>query len=217
MPMTLGTRVSLNYNLPSCNHARTLDSSGRRRSPFLSLNAGLNSPRPPPVYRYRMEDCVLRMRFCPSSFVVRRSVAVEVGLFDSAVNSAEDRDYLIRCAAVAPVACVGAPLVFYRVHPASATFNSARMIGAERAVLDKAFALPALRDRVFLRRRAYGLAHMSASYMLWRDSGRPRAALSEFVRSFTTWPLPFRRGDTKCSLYRLRFGARLLPAAIRGR
>ena len=169
-------------------------------------------PNCPPTHRsapHTLDECIIRIRFCPSSFVIRRSVAGAVGPIDSAVNSVEDRDFLIRCAAVA---CVVAPLVFYRLHPSSATFNSARMIAAERAVLDKSFALPALRGKSFLRHRGYGRAHLSASNMLWRNSERPLTALGEFAQSFVSWPLPFRRRDT---IYRLLFGVRLLLAAFR--
>ena len=159
-----------------------------------------------------------RTRFCPSSALLCRSTWEAVGGFDPAAAGTSDRDYWIRCAARTRVARLEAPLTFYRVHAGSMTATKIdAMVASERAVLDKAFAsIPALRGRTFLRRRADAMAHLSAAYTLWRDAGRPRVALSEFLRSHWSWPLPLPRGDTRAPLYRLRFGARLLLAALHG-
>jgi hypothetical protein len=112
---------------------------------------------------------------------------------------------------------VNAPLTFYRIHGGSMTLTKVdAMVASERAVLDKAFAsIPALRGRKLLMRRAHGMAHLSAACTLWQDAGRPRAALSQFVRSLLSWPLPLPPADTNSAINRLRFGLRLLIAALR--
>lgn len=165
-----------------------------------------------------LETHLTRTRFAPSSALFRRELWEKVGGFDPAAGGTSDRDYWIRCAARARVDRLDAPLTFYRVHGGSMTATKVdAMVASERAVLDKSFAsIPALRGRSLLKRRAYAMAHLSAAYTLWRDAGRPRVALSEFLRSQWSWPLPLSREDTKASMYRLRFGARLLLAALRG-
>jgi hypothetical protein len=152
---------------------------------------------------------VVRTRFCPSSALFRRSLWEAVGGFDPAVSGTADRDYWIRSAAISGVAILEAPLTFYRYHEGAMNRNTALMIAHERAVLDKAFKLPELRGRLWLRWRAYGLAALSAAYMHLCDAGHPHVAAGAYLKSFLYWPLPFCRSDTKRSLYRLRFGLRL--------
>ena len=181
----------------------------------ISTSALPESPNGSSVRRFSLTDIVLRSRFATSSVVVRKSVADAVGGFDPSLVPAEDRDCWLKCAAVAGVAYLTDELVYYRVHPTSLTFQSDRMIAAERRVLDKAFAtLPALRNRRTLRRKAYAMASLSASYMLWRDSGRPKEALREFARSLRLWPFPFLPSESKSPFYRLRFGIRLALAGV---
>jgi glycosyltransferase involved in cell wall biosynthesis len=165
-----------------------------------------------------LEAHLTRTRFCPSSALFRRTVWETIGGFDPQAAGTSDRDYWIRCAAHCCITRLDAPLTFYRIHRGSMTTTKVdSMIASEQAVLDKAFtSIPALRGRTLLRRRAYAMAHLSAAYTLWRDAGRPRVALSEFIRSQWSWPLPLSRADTKASMYRLRFGVRLLLAAFRG-
>ncbi|MBL9119739.1 MAG: glycosyltransferase family 2 protein [Phycisphaerae bacterium] len=170
----------------------------------------------PTVHDLPLASHLTRTRFCPSSALFRRSLWEQVGGFDPSTGGTSDRDYWIRCAAHARVARVDAPLTFYRVHGGSMTATKVdAMVASERTVLDKAFAsIPAIHGRTLLRRRAYAMAHLSAAYTLWRDAGRTRAALPEFLRSLLSWPLPLARTDTKSPLYRMRFGARLLLASV---
>ncbi|VTR95705.1 Glycosyl transferase OS=Singulisphaera acidiphila (strain ATCC BAA-1392 / DSM 18658 / VKM B-2454 / MOB10) GN=Sinac_2482 PE=4 SV=1: Glycos_transf_2 [Gemmata massiliana] len=165
-----------------------------------------------------LETHLLRTRFCPSSALFRRSLWEQVGGFDQAAGGTADRDYWIRCAAVSVVARIELPLTFYRIHNGSMTATKVdAMIASERAVLDKSFiSLSTIRGRMLLKRRAYAMAHLSAAYTLWRDAKRPRAASGQFFRSLLSWPLPLSRSDTNIPFYRLRFGARLLIAALRG-
>jgi glycosyltransferase involved in cell wall biosynthesis len=165
-----------------------------------------------------LDTHLTRTRFCPSSALFHRSLWEKVGGFDPAAGGASDRDYWIRCAAVGSVARLESPLTFYRRHGGSMTATKVdAMVANEREVLDKAFAsIPTLRGRLLLRRRAYAMAYLSAAYTLWRDAGRPRAALKQCLHSFLSWPLPLSRTETDSTFRRLRFAPRLLLAALLG-
>lgn len=152
---------------------------------------------------------VVRTRFCPSSAVFRRALLEQIGDFDPAVSGSADRDYWIRAAVASRVAVLESPLTFYRLHAGAMNRNAALMIAHERAVLDKSFAMPELRHRFFLRRRAYSLAASSAAFMLFRDAGRPRAAAVACLQSFLYYPLPFVDSETRTGLARLRLGLRI--------
>lgn len=156
-----------------------------------------------------LEAHVIRTLFCPSSALFRRTLLETIGDFDRAVSGSADRDYWIRAAVASRVAVLESPLTFYRLHAGAMNRNAALMIAHERAVLDKSFAMPELRHRFFLRRRAYSLAASSAAYMLFRDAGRSRAAAVACLKSFLYYPLPYKRSETRYRFYRLRLGLRI--------
>jgi glycosyltransferase involved in cell wall biosynthesis len=108
---------------------------------------------------YRLEELVGKMRFGPSSVVMRRSCLDEVGLFDPTLRCVEDRDLWVRFASRFRVAMLHAPLLWYRQHPASLSTKAASMEETERRVLTKLFAeVPALRGRRLLRRKTFSQA-----------------------------------------------------------
>lgn len=161
-----------------------------------------------------LEAHVIRTLFCPSSALFRRTLQENIGDFDRAVSGSADRDYWIRAAAASRVAVLQSPLTFYRLHAGSMNRNAVMMIAHEKAVLDQSFAMPELRHRFFLRRRAYGLAALSAAYMLLQDAGRSRAAAVSCLKSFLYFPLPFRKSETRIRLVRLRLGIRIALSVL---
>jgi glycosyltransferase involved in cell wall biosynthesis len=76
---------------------------------------------PPTAVALSHDSLVIRVRFCPSSALFRRSLWPAIGSFDPAVSAAADRDFWIRAALVSKVALLDAPLTFYRVHSHSMT------------------------------------------------------------------------------------------------
>jgi hypothetical protein len=159
---------------------------------------------------------VMKSRFGPGGVVVRKDCFDRVGGFDESLRSAEDRDMWIRLATRYPVGLMEAPLWWYRLHPASMSRNAEKMAHYERAVLDKAFAMPELQGRRRLRRKALGLADYAATLM-FRDSGRPWTAAKKIARSFAWWPLPYRVGDVNVPFGRARLVARVLQQLVGAR
>jgi hypothetical protein len=89
---------------------------------------------------------ILRFNSLPTAaqgLLVERDLAVEVGGYDESLRSAEDWEFCIRLAAVAPPHLLDEPLVGYRTGFASMSTNTARMEESIQAVLDKHAALRA--------------------------------------------------------------------------
>jgi glycosyltransferase involved in cell wall biosynthesis len=163
-----------------------------------------------------LESLVVRTRFAPSSAIIRRSTWERVGGFDPMVGGAADRDYWIRSALQCSVSRLNAPLTFYREHGGAMSRNTELMVAHEQAVLDKAFAMPELRSRYWLRRRTFGIAELSHAYTYLADAHCLTEAARAYLKSFRYWPFPFKQDDVSDSLHRLRFGLRLVQSVMRG-
>jgi len=164
---------------------------------------------PPRVVVPTLDDLVTRTRFAPSSAVIRKSCLNAVGLFDTELRSVEDRDMWIRIGVGHAVGVIEEPLTWYRQTPGSMSRHPERMETNERKVLDKAFALPALRGRWLLRQKSFALSDLSAAYT-YHDAGRNGTALKRIAQSVLWWPLPFARSDVKAFLARPRFAVGIL-------
>lgn len=150
-----------------------------------------------------LNDIVVRTPFCPSSVLMTRECAERVGGFDPDVSAAADRDYWIRAAAVFPVATLDSELTFYRLHPQSMSRNVELMLRHESAVMTKAFDLPQLSGQPLLQRKSRA-ANLYAAGLMYREAGRPWAAVVHMCRSVATWPLPLTTGTEQLSGVRLR-------------
>lgn len=167
-------------------------------------------PRWEPV---SLTTIVTKPRFAPSSVVIRKSCFGEVGLFDPALRSVEDRDMWIRIAAQGRMILLRAPLCWYRIHGGSMSHNPGRMEEFETEVLRRAFALPALRGRWLLRRKARSHAALSASYM-YQKAGWPRKALYRALSSLLLWPVPHRREEVRTKFVRAKLAAVALRSLV---
>jgi glycosyltransferase involved in cell wall biosynthesis len=153
--------------------------------------------------RISLEDMVIKSRFGPSSVVIRRECLERVGLFDSELKSVEDRDMWIRIAVHYPIAVLHFPLTWYRETPGSMSRNAQKMEYYERLVLERAFAIPQLAHRRFLRRRAQGLALLAAARR-YQGSKLFGTATNRLLASLAAWPFPFAKSEHVCLLGRLR-------------
>ncbi len=160
-----------------------------------------------------LDQVVVKSRFSPSSVMFRRECLTTVGRFDPKLKSVEDRDMWIRIAARHRMATIHLPLTWYRLTPGSMSQNAVRMEHFEQVVLDKAFAMPELRGRWILRKKAYGLAACSAAYM-YLASGEPKSAWRCMLLSFLRWPLPIRVPDVRSPFGRTRLLLRLSKAGV---
>lgn len=83
---------------------------------------------------------LLRWNVLPSAaqgLLVERDLAIQVGGYDENLNSAEDWDFCIRLALVAPPHLLDEPLVGYRSGVESMSTDTARMEAAIRKVISK--------------------------------------------------------------------------------
>ena len=92
-----------------------------------------------------------------STVLLRRDALDRVGRFDESMNYAEDYDLWLRIAKRYELAYVDCPLVRYRVHAASATAHTTKMLLATRDLVRRLLAeTPSLRtdlDDVTIARR----------------------------------------------------------------
>jgi hypothetical protein len=167
----------------------------------------------PPAQEVTLQQAVIMSRFAPSSVLVRRECLERAGPFDPGLKSVEDRDMWIRIAACDRMATIHLPLTWYRQTPGSMSRNAERMERYERAVLERAFSMPALRGRWLLRQKARGLAAYSAAWM-YLDSGEKALAWRRMISSFLQWPLPIFVPDVRVPFGRVRLLVRSSLAGV---
>ena len=120
------------------------------------------------------------------SVLVRREWQEQVGFFDETLRSYEDWDLWLRLAlAGCPMRWVAQPVSLYRFHPAQMTRDGQQMTAATFAVLDKAFADPALPESWRrLHDQAYSNAHLRAAAQGYRVGNfkHAQASLAQAVQ-----------------------------------
>lgn len=137
-----------------------------------------------------LDALVMKARFAPSSVLVHRRCFDRAGLFDINLKSVEDRDMWIRIAAQDRVAMLSLPLTWYRQTPGSMSRNAGKMEHFERVVLGRAFEMPQLRQKCWLRRQAFGLVALAAARR-YQGSKIYSIATHRLIESILTWPLPY--------------------------
>jgi glycosyltransferase involved in cell wall biosynthesis len=166
-------------------------------------------PAAPPVVPVTAGAVAVRTFFAPSSVLVRRDCFDAVGDFDTALRSVEDRDMWVRVCAKFPAAVVAAPLTWIRQTPGSMSRHPERMEHFDRVVIDRSFALPELRGRWKLRRKARAHMLLSSAYT-YLTAGRPAAAAVRAAKALAVWPVPLPRDEVKLPCVRGRLLARSL-------
>lgn len=102
--------------------------------------------------------------FNPLVTLLRRSLIDTIGGFDEALAVAEDWDYWIRCASVAPIAYLPGPVALYRQHAGQLYRDHFRMQKASLQVAKKNFRENPARLRAVMA----GVEWTHAKY-LWRN------------------------------------------------
>jgi glycosyltransferase involved in cell wall biosynthesis len=161
-------------------------------------------------------ELMIRSRFGPSGVLIRKECFETVGLFDTSLRSAEDRDMWIRIAGRYPVVRLEAPVWWYRKHEMSMSRAAARMEEYELKVLGKAFAsTESFRRDVWLRRKAYGQAAKAAAYR-YESAGLRLRGLHRLLRSLLLWPFPYSSEEALTRFERPKMLALFLLRALRG-
>ena len=151
-------------------------------------------------------DLFVKNRFAPSSVLMHRSVFEEVGLFDSELRSAEDRDMWIRTASVSKIGRIDLALTYYRIHTSSMSSNARRMEENIRKMLRKCIVtIPELQTRTSrsLIRRAWAFCDAECGLM-YRESGFRWQAFSRMLRSLLCHPKPLNHPMSKACDTRIK-------------
>ena len=167
----------------------------------------------PPLTRVRWNDFVVRNPFVTSSVVVRRQILERVGEFDTALQGPEDFDLWLRVAREAEVANLPLPLTGYRDVAGSLGKQAVTMEAGTRRILEKLAAGGAFRGKPFLRRKAWSYLYFSCGYM-HGAAGNPTRALRMMLKSFLTYPIPYRSHEVRVPLARVRLFARTAVRAV---
>ncbi len=135
-------------------------------------------------------DLLLKNRFFPGAVVVRKALFAEVGGFDPALRSSEDRDMWIRLSSVCRLWIIPDKLIRVRKHGSNMSGHGARMRENKKKVLAKA------RREGVVGRNAYAFwlqVHSVVDYQTsWIFYGECKhwPALCGIIRSLLLWPLP---------------------------
>lgn len=160
-------------------------------------------------------ELVFASRFAPSTVLVHKKCFEQMGLFDTQLRAAEDRDMWIRIARHFPIECLELPLCWYRLHGGNMSSAAVRMEVNELKMLRKTFAtVVSPRRHLLLWLKTYSYAYYNAVH-LYGASRRWFTALDRFLRSLILWPLPYKRSEVGCPLARPRMLAVLLLRMLR--
>jgi glycosyltransferase involved in cell wall biosynthesis len=141
----------------------------------------------PDVRRLGVSDFFTSTPLSGSSAVIRRDCFTQVGYFDEALKSVEDRDMWLRVAARFPAACIASPCWYYRQHPEQMNRNPDRMADNFLAVLTKFFDQhPEHRAD---QARAWAFMHLDSATSHLECGNRWKAA-QHLLRSVAKHPLP---------------------------
>ncbi len=175
----------------------------------------IDNGTPPAVRPVPLEQFVLRTTFGPSGMIIRKKCLDEVGMFDTALRSIEDRDLFIRVAHRFSAVRMDIPLFWYRIHAGSMNTVAPTMETNEFKVLRKAFTeLEVLRKQRLLRRQAFSFAAYTSA-LRYTDSGHQFRALIRTLWSFWFWPFHFPRGLLGPPFFRLKTFAVILLRLLR--
>ena len=167
---------------------------------------------PDPVVRpLGVRQFLLSAPIGPSSALVRRTCFDEVGYFDEALGSIEDRDMWLRLASRHAAIQVDCPCWCYARHPGQMSQHAARMYHNYVRVLRKFFAEhpEAARERGM----AFGYLYYDTAHC-YRLEGNSRAALSFMCRSIARWPGALDDPGTRQHYMRCKFLAVELMRAL---
>ncbi|WP_165066852.1 glycosyltransferase family 2 protein [Paludisphaera rhizosphaerae] len=142
-------------------------------------------PPNPVVRQLGVREFLLSAPIGPSSALVRRTCFDEVGYFDEALSSIEDRDMWLRVASRHAAIQVDCPCWYYERHPDQMSRHSARMYLNYERVLRKFFAEHPEANRQ--RGLAYSYLYYDTAHS-YRLEGNSWAALRFMCRSIGRWP-----------------------------
>jgi glycosyltransferase involved in cell wall biosynthesis len=154
---------------------------------------------------------VVRNRLGTSSIMVRSNVLHEAGSFDPVMKGGEERDLWLRIAKLSSVANLDLPLVGWGEFAGGLGLQPEKCQAGMLRTLHKLDEEGAWKGRRWLRRRAYSYSYNSCAY-LYSYNKKYLNAISNLLRSFAWYPLPFGRDEAQIRFDRPK---RLIVAALR--
>jgi glycosyltransferase involved in cell wall biosynthesis len=126
-----------------------------------------------------------------SSVLMRRDLLLATGGFDEKLKACEDWEFACRMIRAFPIVAVEEPLVVYRVHYDSLSYDLDAMLGAMGPLLEKG-PLKNLTgmERWWWRRRCLS-AEIYRCALRAREMRLPWKTWALCLRSIATWPFPF--------------------------
>lgn len=164
-----------------------------------------------------LKDILMRTRFSPTGAVAKKEVFTQVGGFDTALRSTEDRDMWIRIAAKRRVWHVGKVLIEIRKHGSNMSNNADRMKNNMAAVLKKSYdagVVPRSHFWFWLQVLSYWRFQTS---LIYNGIRQPARAYRDLLFSVLLWPFfldPAAHGNPL--LFRARAFVRFTLNALRG-
>jgi glycosyltransferase involved in cell wall biosynthesis len=156
------------------------------------------------------EDCFFSGPGFGSTALMRKSLFNEVGEFDEALRSVEDRDMMLRLTRDGrKIGVLVGDYVTIRHHPGNMSKNAATMERNFLRVLDKAFDWPQARRRYVLKAKACSNACMDCSWVYFVQGDRGKA-LTRLLKSFCLFPLPCGASFGRTRFIRLKLLLRYL-------
>ena len=157
--------------------------------PLAAMPNVTDEPLAAPLEEISWERLVVKNHFVTSSVMIRASILAEVGTFDPALKSTEDRDLWLRIAERSRVANVPLPLTGNRPLAGSLSRKAFPVQENMLRMLAKVDAANGWKGRPRLRRKAYCLTYLSCAYV-HHSAGNHFTALKDVMISYVWYPLP---------------------------
>jgi glycosyltransferase involved in cell wall biosynthesis len=161
----------------------------------------------PPVTHLSVRDFLLLTPVAPSSVLIRRDCLDAVGMFDTSLGPAADRDLWLRLAARFPCVQVHSACYHYRRHTGQMSRQAVVMYQDCRRVLEKFFGEHP--GEAGLRNLAFSYLYLDTA-MSHLAAGDRATALWFLLRSMCRRPLPFHDRQPQSRWWRPKLLVRLV-------
>lgn len=160
-------------------------------------------------------DILLKTRFGSSGLTVARACFEKCGLFDTTLNSSEDRDMWLRIAEHFRVFLIHEDLALIRRHDRNMSTNPDRMKTNMLRVIKSALNRTASPDKAArLKAKTLSYCFFETAWM-YHNAGQHRQAVKDIIRSLLLHPFPISTKDVEQpALFRCRALIRFLIAPI---
>jgi glycosyltransferase involved in cell wall biosynthesis len=137
-----------------------------------------------------LDDLLLWERNCvstPSSVLVKRTVALEVGGFDEELSTAADQEFYFRVAKKYKIGCISYPLGSYRKHDQNMHMNIRLMERDHILAYKKARKKDFFKSSMF-RKRCFGNLYKILAGSYWKDDSNKLRGILFLIKAILIYP-----------------------------